>query len=251
MFEEFFAFVQDVMDRIKPQSISVAVEGQNYAVVAGQHGPSLGNHIKLPAPTAKPTLKLATLTGFVDAFNAKIDQFPGEVAIHVIDPITVALVSMRADEFGRRHEWLRAVCGEVNPFPFDAYQTPEAFLINLQSGFLPTDNVINLQRLASSLTTENSAGVADDGLSQVVTVKQGTVTRNTVELPPRIELFTYRTFRAIDPIASDFMVRLKGEPGKLPSIALLQIDAGKWKGDTMTVVSKWIKQNLPEATVIA
>jgi hypothetical protein len=251
MFKEIFEFAQDVMDRIKPQPISVTVEGEHYAVVPGQHGPALGAHIRLPVPIATPTLKLATLTGFVDAYNAALDEFSETAAVHVIDPITVALVSLRADEFGRRHEWLRAVCGETNPFPFDTYQTPEAFLINLQSGFLPTDNVISLQRLASSLTSENSVGVADDGLSQVITVKQGTVTRDTVTLPPRIELFAYRTFREIDPIASDFMVRLKGKPGELPTIGLLQIDAGKWKMDTVGVVSKWLEAALPDAVVIA
>ena len=112
MFKEVFEFAQDVMDRIKPQPVTVVVEGEHYAVVPGQHGPALGAHIRLPAPIATPTLKLATLTGFVDAFQAEIDSFPTEVAVHVIDPITVALVSLRADEFGRRHEWLRAVCSE-------------------------------------------------------------------------------------------------------------------------------------------
>jgi hypothetical protein len=251
LLKEIFEFAQDVMDRIKPQPISVTVEGAHYAVVPGQHGPAVGAHIRLPAPTAKHTLQLATLTGFVDAFKADIDEFPDKVAVHVLDPITVALVSLQADEFGRRHQWLRAVCGEENPFPFDTFQTPEAFLIRLQSGFLPTENVIALQRLASSLTTENSVGVADDGLSQVITIKQGTVTRDAITLPPRIELFAYRTFREIDPIASDFMVRLKGKPGELPQIALLQIDAGKWKMNTVGVVSKWLEEKLPDAVVIA
>jgi hypothetical protein len=251
MFKEIFEFMNEVLDRVKPQPITVEVEGEHYAVMPSEDGPSLGVHVRKPAPVAKPTLKLATLTGFVDAFKSTIDEFPAEVAIHVIDPTTVALISMRADEFGQRHEWMRATCMEQNPFAFDTYQVPETFLISLQSGFLPTENVIQLQRLASSLTTENSVGVADDGMSQVVTAKQGTVTRNAVTLPPRIELFAYRTFREIDPVASDFMVRLKGDPGKLPSIGLLQIDAGKWKLDTMGLVAKWLSNRLPEDVVIA
>jgi hypothetical protein len=229
----------------------VTIEGENYKVVPGEDGPTVGDLIRLPAPIATPTLKLATLTGFVDAFTAKIDAFPAKVGVHVIDHLNVALISLDADEFGRRHEYLRATCSEVNPFPFNSYQQPEPFILSLQSGFLPTDNTVKLQRLASSLTSENSIGVQDDGLSQVVTVKAGTVTRETVALPPRIDLFAYRTFREIDPVRSDFMVRLKGKPGEIPTIALLEIDGGKWKLDSMLLVAKWLQHKLPEATVIA
>jgi hypothetical protein len=240
-------FAEYLLTRLKPQPVTQEVEGRQYRVSPDSNGLKLEGLI---TPPERPMLALCTLTGFVDAFAAKIDEFPAEVAVHVVDHLTVQLVSLRADEYGRRHRWLSAVCAEKNSFPFDQYVTPETFLLSLQSGFLPTDDVIQLQRLASSLTTENSVGTADDGLSQVITVKQGTVKRDTVTLPPRIPLFAYRTFREIDPVSSEFLVRLKGDPGKLPAIALLQIDANKWKWDTMRVMAQWLKKELPDGTVV-
>ncbi|MEO6982141.1 MAG: hypothetical protein ABI072_03390, partial [Edaphobacter sp.] len=221
-------FVQYLVG-LKPSTIVKEVDGRTYRVEPGEDGETLAG---LVAPPESPVLALKTLTGFVDAFNANIDDFPEEVAVQVVDHLTVQLVSMKADAYGRRQRWLSAVCVDKNPFPFDEYVNPEKFLLALQGGFLPTENVISLQRLASSLTSDNSIGVQDDGLSQVITVKQGTVTRDAVALPPRIELLAYRTFREVDPVSSEFLVRLRGDPGKLPSIGLIQIDADKWKGDT-------------------
>lgn len=243
MIAEALKFLTNLHDQ---RPITAAVGGADYRVNADR---TLGAVI---APPDKPTLKLVTLTGFVDAYNAKIDSFPAKVAVQVRDHLNVDLVSLEADEVGRRHVWLTATCPEVNPFPFDTYQVPEMFLINLQSGFLPTENVVSLQVLASTLTNEGaSIGTQDDGLSQTITTKQGSVARGEVKLPPRIELFAYRTFREIDPVASEFLLRLKGQPGQLPNLALLQIDAGKWKLDTMQVVATWLRRQLADAVVIA
>jgi hypothetical protein len=250
MMTKIYAAVESFIDRVKPQPLTVEVEGEHYKVQPGQHGLAVGDHIRKPAPIVKHTLELQTLTGFVAAYKAKIDNFPDTVAVHVIDHRSVALRSLEADEFGRRHSYLFSVNGEQNPFRFDQYMIPEDFLIALQSGFLPTDDVIKLQRLASSLTSESSVGVQDDGLSQTITVRQGAVTRQSIDLPPRIRLFAYRTFREISPVESEFMVRLQGEPGKLPKIALPEVDAGRWKLDTMTLIARWLTDNLPDGAIV-
>lgn len=239
------ALATDLFSKDKP--ITTTVDGKTYAIKADR---TLGEYVRPPAPTAKPTLNLVTLTGFIDAVKAHVDSFDKKSAIQVIDPDTVALVALEADEFGRRHEWIRATNEEENPFPFDEYLVPEKFLILLQSGFLPTENVISLQRVASTLSNESSITTQDDGFSQRVTVQQGGVTRSEVDLPPRIPLFAYRTFREVDPVQSEFLLRLQGKQGQLPSIALLQVDAGKWKHDAMLLVRNYLKRSLPEGTII-
>jgi hypothetical protein len=245
---DFKSILEHARTLLRPEPLDHIVDGRAYKVTPGPDGPEMGDII---APPVASSLNLASLTGFVDAFNANIDNFASKkVAVHVVDHLTVTLTSLEADDFGRRHEWLRSTCREKNPFPFDTYQTPEMFLINLQSGFLPTEEVIQLQRLASSLTNESSVGVQDDGLSQTVTVKQGAVTRGQVDLPRRIALLPYRTFREVDPIQSEFLVRLKGSPGQLPQIALLELDAGGWKHSTALVMKRWLTGNLPATTVV-
>jgi hypothetical protein len=245
----FESAIEYLKQRFIPQPLTLKVGAQEYKVQPGEFGPQIA---ELIVPPAKPAVRLESLTGFIDAYNAKIDGFyPETSAIHVIDYKTVALVSLLADSNGKRQEWLRAVCTEDNPFPFNQYTDAEQFLLNLQSGFLPTENTISLQRLASALSNDSSIATQDDGMSQTVTVKQGAVTRDSIPLPPRIELLAFRTFREIDPIASEFMVRLKGEPGKLPKIGLLEIDAGRWKHDTMRLVKGWLSTSLPDAVIIA
>jgi hypothetical protein len=232
-----------------PQPLVEEVDGRKYAVSNDEYGAEVG---RLIIPPSKPTLQLISLTGFRDAFVAGIDDFGGEgkTAVQVIDHDTVALVSLEADENGQRHEWLRSTNRESNPFPFDAYQVPEAFLLSLQMGFLPTEEIIQLQRFASSLSNESSVATQDDGYTQTVTAKQGSVSRGDIALPKRIKLMPYRTFREIDPVESEFIVRLKGTPGQLPTIALLGVDAGRWKHDTALLVKYWMVANLPKDTVV-
>jgi hypothetical protein len=241
--------VTNLKNLFNPQPLVEVIGDRNYAVKPSGYGASLG---ELIVPPAKPTLQLISLTGFRDAYIAGIDDFSeaGKTAVQVIDHETVALVSLEADENGQRHKWLQTTNRESNPFPFDAYQVPEAFLLSLQMGFLPTEEVVQLQRFASSLSNESSIATQDDGYTQTVTAKQGSVSRGDIQLPKRIELMPYRTFREIDPVKSEFIVRLKGTPGQLPTIALLGVDAGRWKHDTALLVKYWMVANLPEGTVV-
>jgi hypothetical protein len=253
MFKDVCEYFVNLLHPKPEQSVVKEVEGYHYKVVPTAHGLELREQIVKPhprAPIAKPVLPVKTLTGLVDAYKAKIDEFPAEVAVQVIDPLNVALVSLRADEYGRRHEWIRAVCGEVTPFQFETFMQAERFLIDLQSSFLPTENVIGLQKIASSLSSESSISVQDDGFSQKVTVKQGGVTYSEVAVPPRIELYVYRTFREIDPVRGEFMFRMRGEAGKMPQVTLMDIDAGKWKLNAMGLVKSYLQKHLPKDAVV-
>lgn len=253
MFKEVIAYLVDLLHPKPEQSLIKEVDGYNYEVVPSANGLQLGKQIIEPhprPPIAMPTLLVQTLTGLVDAYKAKIDSFPEKVAVRVIDPMTVALISLQADEYGRRHEFVRAVCSEENPFQFGTFMASEKFLIDLQSSFLPTDNVVALQRIASSLTSESSISVQDDGFSQKITVKSGGVSYSDINVPSRIELYAYRTFREIDPVRGEFMFRSKGQTGSIPSVTLMDIDAGRWKLNAIGLVAKWLENQLPKDTVV-
>lgn len=132
------------------------------------------------------------------------------------------------------------------------YQQIEDFLIALQAGFVPSENTAALSRLCSSVTAGNSVAVADDGISQKVTVTEGTMQRGEVTVPNRLPLAPYRTFREVDPVASDFLIRMRPVKDNLPTVALLEVDGGRWKLDTILSVGAWLNANLPsDATVIA
>jgi hypothetical protein len=245
MIAEALAFLASLKDN---RPIIQVVGDNSYAVKADR---TLGDVIRDPAPTAKPTLALSTLTGFVDAFTAKVDEFPAEVAVQIESYDSVALVSLRADEFGRRHTWLRAKSAEINPFKFQTYYDPEEFVIALQVSFAPSENLTTLLKVCSNLTAGCSVQVSDDGFTQTVVMTEGGVTRTGVAIPPRMALAPYRTFREIEPIESDFLLRMQGKRDALPQIALFAVDGGGWKHDTALAVKAWMQEQLPQATVIA
>jgi len=246
MFDEIFDKVAGLFRKEDP--ITVEVDGKNYAIKSDR---TLGEFVRPPAPLAKPTLILKTLTGLCAAYEAKLDEFPEEVALQVESFDSVALVSLRADEFGRRHVWARTKSENENPFRFGVYYAIEDFIIALQSSFLPSDNVSALTAMCSSVTAGSSVQVADDGISMVVTVQEGAMTRGNVNVPNRLPLAPYRTFREIDPVASDFLFRMKPVKDGLPTATLLEVDGGKWKLDTVLAISSYLSLALPEATVIA
>ena len=253
MFKDVCQYFVELLHPKPEQTVVTEIDGFHYKVVPTENGLQVGDQIVKPhprAPIAKPTLRLQTLRGFVAAHAARVDGFGVETAVHVVDPTTVSLISLKADEYGRRHEFLRAECAEANNFAFGQYMASEKFLIDLQAAFLPTDNVVALQRVASSLTSDSSISVQDDGFGQRVTTKAGSATFADVAVPPRIELYVYRTFREIDPVRAEFMFRVKGVRDAAPQVALMDIDAGKWRMNTVTLVGQWLEKHLPKDTVI-
>lgn len=233
--------------------VTIEVKGDHFAVKAdGTLGDAI--HPVLPkAPVPTPVLELATLSGLVAAFTANVDKFTdlGASAVQVESYDSVALVSLEADEWGRRHVWARAKSTEINPFKFGEYLDPEVFLITAQAGFMPIDgHFTNMLKLCSSLKAGSSVQVADDGYSQKVVIQEGGVTHGEVELPPRVSLRPYRTFREVDAVESDFLLRFKAQKDALPLVALIPVDAGGWKVETMHMVSRWLKTNLPAGPIV-
>ena len=211
-------------------------------------------HPVLPlAPVATPVLQLATLTGLVAAFVADVDGLTlgGKAAVQVVGYDEVAIVSLAADQWGRRHVWARAKCAEVNPFPFEQLIDQELFLIKAQASFLPVDgHYTAMLALCSSLSANSTVTLADDGFSQTVVVTEGGVTRGSVNVPPRLDLRAYRSFREIDPVESGFLLRFKAGKGEVPKLALYPVDANRWKTDTAAAVGAWLAKSLPAGTTI-
>ncbi|HLH36024.1 MAG TPA: hypothetical protein VKX41_15230 [Alloacidobacterium sp.] len=249
MWEDVKDFTGFLFEKLQRRSAVEVVNGQPYAL---REDGTLGAPVRDLAPQwTKPTLEVSTLAGFVAAYQAKMDDRPDKVAIRIVGHRVVELVSQTADDYGRRHVWLRARYVDEVPFKFDSYYEPEKFLIDFRSSFYFNDNAVKVQQLCSTLSAENSVAVADDGMSQVVTVKTGTVVKNTVTLPADgVPLIPWRTFRDAAPVESKFLLRMKSVKDSLPLVALIDIDA-KWELDTMGSIKKYLSDALPDAVIIA
>lgn len=244
--KEVLSYLFGRLKDVKP--VVLEVGRQTYAVKADG---TLGDPVRELAPHfVKPTLSVATLEGLAEAHKAKLDDIPDEVAFHIESPTSVALVSLQADPWARRHVWARATHRQESLFSFGKFYSSEDFIILFRASFMFEENAVQIQRLLSTLSAENSVSVSDDGLSQVVTVKEGTVSRTAVELPPEIPLIFWRTFRDATPVVSKFMLRLKGVKDSVPLVALFEIDA-KWQLDTMNSIADALRGYAPGVKILA
>jgi hypothetical protein len=233
------------------QPVTHMVGDQEYAVQANG---TLGNPVRELAPQwDKPTFVVSTLSGLADLYKAQVDEFPKEdVALHIANYREVQLVSLKADQFGRRHVYAKAVHTLNVPFVFDKFYTsPEEFLIPFRASFLFNEEAVKVQQLCSQVGSGEAVAVSDDGISQEVVAKSGTVTKAAVVLPASgIPLIPWRTFREADPVISKFLLRMKGVKEALPHIALFEID-GMWQLETVGSIAHWLKKNVPGATIIS
>ena len=229
-----------LFDRLKSDTpVTHKVGEQAYAVrVDG----TLGDPVRGLAPQwTKPAFAVSTLSGLAELVKAKVDEFPETVALHVVDHLSVELVSLKADEFGRRHVYAKATHVEGASFKFNTYLEAEDFLIAFRRSFLFNEEAVKVQQLCSSLQSGMQVNVADDGLSQQLEVKTGTVSKAQVFLPADgISLIPWRTFRDAAPVDSKFLLRFKTVKESLPQIALYEIDQ-MWKIDTVKSIAHWLR----------
>jgi hypothetical protein len=240
-----------VFNRFKAdRPVTVEVNEQQYAVKSDG---TLGEPVRQLRPQwDAPTFPVSTLLGLAALYTAGVDNVDkSQVAFHIASPTRVELVSFKADEFGRRHVYAIAAHGLDTPFKFNEYyKSPEDFLIAFRASFYFNEEAVKVQQLCSTIGSGEAVAVSDDGMSQEVVVKTGTVTKASVQLPTDgVALIPWRTFREVNPVESRFLLRMKGVKDGLPQIALFEIDA-KWQLDTKAAIASWIAGELPSATVI-
>jgi hypothetical protein len=243
-------FLEYLFGRLKAeQPVVKEVAGQPYAVKVDG---TLGEPIRELAPQwTAPTLVLGSLSGLIEAYKAKVDKLDDRVALHIASYKAVCLISLDADRFGERHLWAGAQYQKETPFVFDHFYSIEEFLIAFRASFFFNEQAEMVCRVASTVSHESSVSVADDGVSQAITVKDGAVTRTAVELPAEgIPLIPWRTFREANPVESKFLLRMRPVKDSLPQIALFEIDA-KWEVETIASIAKYLREQLPDATIIA
>lgn len=234
--------IEKIQELVDAKTRHLVVDGKNY----------LSEEMKLVMPPALTTVHVKTLTGLADLIKAVPSTFNlDEWFIHVVSHSKVVVEAKSDDDYGRRA--LFAVCelfmGE--PFPFDRFLDRDTFVIGLMSRFVQNADSQSLLALTSSMSSDGAMLSEDDGVSQKVTVKQGVTLKDAKLVRPRWTLQPYRTFREIIQPASEFVFRLKGEPGSIPACALYEADGGQWKIDAMLAIKAWLTDQQLGLPVVA
>jgi hypothetical protein len=209
-------------------------------------------------PPEVEMLKVHTLKGLTEAIHAGFEgltasDVKSDVLLHVLSPTEVLLLARSSDEYARRLNYIVADCSPFIPkFPFGQFMQSEAFIIGLQSNFVPNiGDVDYVLQIASKLTMENVATSSDDGISQKTALRSGVVLKEDAVIKSRVKLAPYRTFSEVEQPKSEFLFRLKPVENQLPQCAIFEADGGKWRLDAMESVAAWLARNNDKITVIS
>jgi len=172
--------------------------------------------------------------------------------VHVVSEKMITLMGTLRDYF-RDRETFAVASMDLPSFSFGQWQDPETFIINLQSQFVQTDDLLHVLKIVGNMKAEAVKHFNDDGVTQSVTARSGIALVDNLAVPNPVTLVPYRTFREIMQPPSFFVFRLRnGGEGKMPSCALFEADGSSWRLDAIEGIAEWLRKELGEtATIIA
>jgi hypothetical protein len=233
----------DAVERISNESVKIEKDGRIYSPL--EMKPVMYN----PRPDA---IKVQSLTAISDYLKANRDALDlSKLIVHVVSPTQVVLLSDLNGENRKRDSFLVADFDGI-VFPFGKWLSIEEFIIAANALIIQTDTRDDLLSLASRITVSNESEIADTGISQNVTVRQGTrgnLTENKAA-PSRVTLQPFRTFREITQPAGEFLFRMRADSEGTVTISLHEADGGAWKPRAMESISDWLKANCPDTLAV-
>lgn len=220
------------------------VEGREY------HCSAFGGMTLIQKPAIRP-FAIHTLTGLVQYIK---DQTEGDLTeggffVHVLNHKHVDLLSDLNKNLSSREQYLSVDAPEFEGFPFGRFLDLETFIIQLQAKFVQDVNSEGILKLVSNIKDENVMTAQDDGISQMVTVRNGPALVESVRVPNPVTLRPFRTFREVEQPASPFVFRLRGGQGE-PTAALFEADGGQWKLTAIETVADYLVNELGDTVSV-
>jgi len=193
-----------------------------------------------PAP-----LLLHTLSGLMQyaAAGPGAEVGSAQRAFVVVGPETVKLIGPANGDDGERDIYAVATLDEkLLQFRFGQYMDPETFLIALQTLFVDSEDRRLVLQLAGGVKAERVLELADDGVSQTVSVRKGISGTAQVVVPNPVTLKPYRTFREIDQPESPFLLRARKpkDEESVPEFALFEADGGAWRLTAVEAIKAYL-----------
>lgn len=191
---------------------------------------------------AKDRLEVHTLNGLCEYIESQRERENVPLFIQVEDEQTVRVLGV-LDEEGQREEL--AVAKAIVPhFNYDQFMDTERLIISLQSKFVKTQDSKIILQVVGNVREENVRSTGDDGISQVVKVKQGITSVGDVKVPNPVSLAPYRTFLEVEQPESKFIFRMK----EGPTGAIFEADGGFWRNDAIRNIANYLTERLIDKT---
>jgi hypothetical protein len=250
------AMFKEMIDRLlelaPTDCFITSIDGRNYAPADKQIRRIVAPHEHVPAP-----LIFNTLQGLADYLNCNPDGLDLDtLTIHVVDFDKVSLIGpLQPGNDNTRFCYASAVA-ETESFRWGRYMTIEDMIVGIQTGFamFEDDNDAGpVLELIGNVASEKIHKSKDDGVFQVVEVRTGLTTKAKQTVANPVRLYPWRTFAEIKQplVLSILRFSRRTDSDSLPEVALIQTESKTWKLTAIERVRAWIKNTLPEVTVIA
>ena len=189
-------------------------------------------------------ISATTLTSLVDYIKESREELRDRMIIQVVSPTTVQLYSGLLPE--RDREMLFEVNALLPRFEYGSEYEQEAFLVSMQSCFMPSEDREVVTFTASNIVNTQQATFSDDGVTQQAVVKTGITTKENANVPNPVELIPYRTFLEVEQPASKFVFRISEGRGGAPTFKLVAADGGLWKSQAVENVKAYLVKALAD-----
>lgn len=209
----------------------------------------------LPPPEPQPEpLVIHTLSGLADfvLHDIQLDLPEPQIdVIHIVNHNVVEVLARRNGIFQRRPVYARAVVTGNPTFHFGRYYDQEELIISLQTAFVQTAQIKEILSLVGTIHNEHELTANDDGVSQRIITRKGMKLGERSVVPNPVSLAPYRTFGELDQPESFFVLRLRGEEGEMPKVALFEIGDNHWQLRAIELIKAFLAERITEITVIA
>ena len=199
--------------------------------------------VKPDRPEKPDVFDAFSLGGLVDFIKADVDGlFQDDEVRHIVRVVSTKRVEVLSPMRGFYKERdIVAKCDALVPnIQFDTYMDVDEFQIMIQSRFAESDNRAKVLLISGSLRTEQSGQIADDGVSQKVTINRGVATAENVTVKNPVVLKPLRTFYEVDQPESPFILRFDENA----RAALFEGDGGAWKLRAVDNIRAWLADKL-------
>lgn len=194
-------------------------------------------------PKAEP-IRATTLSSLVDYIKESREELRERMIIQVISPTEVQLYSGLLPE--RDRETLFEVNALLPRFEYGNEYEQEAFLVSMQSCFMPSDDREAVTVLASNIVNTQQATYSDDGVTQQAVIKTGITSKENALVPNPVKLIPYRTFLEVEQPPSEFVFRISEGRGGAPTFKLVAADGGLWKSQAVENVKNYLVEALAD-----
>lgn len=230
---EFIEKIEKLVEAKKEEFQQVEVLGKTY----------VNKNWNRVDPKQADAIRLHSLTAMVDFIKTTVENNNCKLTLPLIIEAShsdMKVMTSLAEDSSR--VTVAIVEPNIPNIVFNRYMDKENFIIQLQTCFEDSLNKTNLLESIKYISSETKVASEDNGVSQVVTMKQGSQLKSEVQINPIAMLIGYRTYKEIDQVQTMYLLRLKDE-GQL---ALFEADGGSWQYEAQLRVSKHLKEELTD-----